>query len=159
MLILGALVVGVSLGALGSLRAKPSPVHRSSRGLEASTPSPATAETPTAPTDVQGTAQQAVLDRSALVRAVIDLRDVVQSEAVREQLGEALERVGIAEVRVDGQPFDPHRHHAVDRTGTSDAFQHNVVAVTERPGYRDRGVELRAPEVVVYRFERSDVTR
>lgn len=90
-------------------------------------------------------------DRQRLVTAVIEVRDQIESPAMREWLRSALADVGVSEVIADGQPFDSRRHQAVDQVATSDPSWNGVVARTDRPGYIDGTISVRLPQVAVYR--------
>ena len=94
----------------------------------------------------------ALQDRARLVAALIDVRDQIDSTALREWLGAALAEAGVTELVGDGQRFDPRRHHAVDQVASADPAWDLVIARTERPGYSDRGSVLRLPQVSVYRY-------
>lgn len=88
--------------------------------------------------------------RLTLVNALIAAIDLTANDGLREQLERALASAGVVPIVVDGEPFDPERHHAVDRLATHDASQHNTV-LTDRPGWRDGNQILRNPDVIVYR--------
>lgn len=89
--------------------------------------------------------------RAALVRVCVEVSDVVDSDALREQLVDALADAGVTPVDVPaGEPFDSSRHHAIGQLDTTDAARHNLVARTERSGFVDRGKRLRYPDVVVF---------
>ena len=76
---------------------------------------------------------------------------MVDSDALREQLVDALADAGVTPVDVPaGEPFDSSRHHAIGRLDTADPARHNLVARTERSGFVDRGKRLRYPDVVVF---------
>jgi len=89
----------------------------------------------------------------AMVRRVIEVRDLVSSQSLSDRLGAALEDVGIQTVDPIGQAFDPAAQHAVDVAPTTDPSAVGRVAATERVGYLRQGVVLRVPEVVVYKAE------
>lgn len=91
--------------------------------------------------------------RTILRDTMIEVRDLVTIEAVRGRILEALQRAGIEEISPDGQTFDPTKHHAIDRVPTTNPTDHNRVAFTERPGYRDGNVLVRPPDVGVYRLK------
>jgi hypothetical protein len=138
----GALVLGLLVGLLGGAAVGAGAMALLRRGSSTSVP---VAAVPAVATPGDG-------QRAALVAAVIEVRDSVPSEALRERLGRALQDVGVRELTVEpGQPFDPQWHRAVDTTPTADPAQVNTVATTERPGYVDGATTLRLPEVIVYR--------
>jgi hypothetical protein len=93
-------------------------------------------------------------DRSVLVTACMQVSDLVASDALREQLTDALAEAGVTSIDVPvGEQFDSSRHHAVGMVKTSDKTRHNLVAKTERAGYFDRGRRLRYPDVLVFSAE------
>lgn len=92
-------------------------------------------------------------DRGALVSALVDLSDLVDSAALREKASSALVEAGVTSMDVTGARFDPSRHRAVNRIPAPDRAHHAQVAETERPGYSDRGHVIRPPEVLVYWLE------
>ncbi len=89
----------------------------------------------------------------AMVRRVIEVRDLLSSQSLSDRLGAALAHVGIQTVDPTGQAFDPAAHHAVDVAPTTNPSAVGLVADTERVGYLRRGVVLRVPEVVVFKAE------
>lgn len=92
--------------------------------------------------------------RRKLIESCIDLRDLVTSEAQREQLRMTLEEVGVTVVETNsGDRFDPDTQKAVDTVATSDPLLDQKIAETEQPGYKDGDTILRLPQVLVYRTE------
>jgi len=90
-------------------------------------------------------------DRAILIKACIEVADLLDSDALREQLLDALAEIGVRPVVVaPGEPFDSSRHRAVGRLPTPDAESHNLVVGTERAGFFDHGRRLRWPDVVVF---------
>jgi molecular chaperone GrpE (heat shock protein) len=89
-------------------------------------------------------------ERDDLIQACIRALDMVQSGAVRDVLGGALERAGVVRVDPTGQLFDPDVHCSVGLLHTQDQALDDTVARLERAGYSDHGRQLRVPEVVVY---------
>lgn len=142
-LLIGLLLAGVPLGLALSRRrrattavppvAPPAPAHWTSP------PTPP-------PSDTLAAGQ-----RANLVRCLIDLRDRLPSDALRDEVARALSAAGIVEDSPAGAAFDPERHRAVAQTPTDDPARHNTVAAVERPGYRDGDTIVRPPEVVVAR--------
>jgi molecular chaperone GrpE len=103
-----------------------------------------------------GAASALARDRQVLVKACVEVSDVVSSAALRSQLVDTLADVGVTPIQVRvGERFDPARHRAVDRVVTDDQALDDLVAETERPGYSDRGARLRLPEVLVYSAARG----
>jgi hypothetical protein len=95
-------------------------------------------------------------ERSILVATCIEVSDTVPSTSLREELLEALERVGVEAITVRaGEPFDPKRHRAAGRVPTAEPERENLVAETERPGFVDRGRRLRPPSVLVFHRTRE----
>lgn len=91
--------------------------------------------------------------RDGLVAGLIDLREQLPSEVLRDEVGRTLASAGITELHPDGETFDPAVHRAVAQRPATDAALHNTVAATERPGYLDGSRVLRQPEVVVHRVD------
>jgi hypothetical protein len=90
-------------------------------------------------------------DRAVLIKACIEVGDLLESDALREQLLDALAEVGVRPVVIAaGKPFDSSCHRAVGRVFTADASAHNLIAGTERPGFSDHGRRLRWPDVLVF---------
>jgi hypothetical protein len=93
----------------------------------------------------------AARERAVLVRACVQASDTVPSDALREQLLDALSEAGVTPVDVAaGEQFDSARHRAVGRVATTDRSRDNLVAKIERAGYLDHGRRLRTPDVLVF---------
>jgi hypothetical protein len=102
----------------------------------------------------RGALELASTDREVLVMACVDLADAVSSEALRRRLRDALNQAGVRTIEVqEGCAFDASSSRVVDRVPTADPELSNRVAGMERPGYIDRGHQLRLPEVSVYKLE------
>lgn len=105
----------------------------------------------------QGTARPgpgASAERAALVGALVELHEMVSSDALRAQVTEQLAAVGVLPVQVDpGTRFDPDRHRGVQAVPATDPAWDGTVASCDRPGWADRGTTLRPPEVIVRRWE------
>ncbi len=176
---IGAVVLGVvALGlglligiALGRRRSPPAaPVYGAHPG-PAPTPAPAPAP-PSAPPATPipaaggpliGPAPDRDTDRlrtqrDGLVASLVELRDQLPSDALRDEVGRSLASAGVTELHPDGEPFDPAVHRAVAQRPTTDVALHNTVAATERPGYLDGSRVLRQPEVVVHRVDGQPVS-
>ena len=69
-------------------------------------------------------------------------------ELIRQRLFEALKKLGLEPMVVQGEPFDPHVHHAVEMVETDDAPDHTVLAEFQR-GYNFKGRLLRPAMVKV----------
>jgi hypothetical protein len=93
-------------------------------------------------------------DRLLLIQTCIAVSELVDSPAIREQLDDALEAVGISRLQAArGDPFDPARYKAVGTVPTNDTALQDVIAGLQRVGYADRGKRLNYPEVLVYQVE------
>jgi hypothetical protein len=111
---------------------------------------PAAPASHTAP--VSPTVSAAEEQRTQLVAGLIELRDSVNSDALRGDIAQRLRRVGVEEwVLAEGDVFDPAQHRGVDTRPSPTPEWDGRVAETERPGYVDRGSVLRPPDVVVFR--------
>lgn len=95
-------------------------------------------------------AEQAVAERSALIRMCLYALDRARSSGVVERLEAGLAEVGVRAVRPDGDRFDPSVHEAGGTEPTDDPALVGRIAETEVPGFTDRGQSLRAPIVIVY---------
>lgn len=155
-LVLGA-AAGTALTRKGSAPTPtggpaPQPVHAPSTPAPVA-PAPVPA-TPAGDPAVVEARDRAVEQRALLVQTIIDVGDQVSSEAVRAQLAESLQRVGVVPQRVDaGTPFDPHRHRGVQAVPAANPAANGTVAACDRPGWVDGERTIRLPEVVVYRWE------
>ena len=69
-------------------------------------------------------------------------------ELIRQRLFDALKKLGLEPIVVQGEPFDPHVHHAVEMVETEDAPDHTVLAEFQR-GYNFKGRLLRPAMVKV----------
>jgi len=69
-------------------------------------------------------------------------------ELIRQRLFDALKKLGLEPMSVQGEPFDPHVHHAVEMVETEDAPDHTVLAEYQR-GYNFKGRLLRPAMVKV----------
>jgi molecular chaperone GrpE len=69
-------------------------------------------------------------------------------ELLLRQLQEVLARQGVTRLEVEGKPFDPHWHHAVERI-ESDAYPDGTVIEQLQPGYKFRDRVLRPAMVRV----------
>lgn len=96
-------------------------------------------------------------DRDRLVQVSVDLADRLRDRqpALYKSLRRDLESVGVEVLAPDGERFDPQRHNAVGTEPAAEPRQHLVIAETMRLGYADRGTEVRAPDVIVYRADQA----
>ena len=69
-------------------------------------------------------------------------------ELIRQRLFEALKKLGLEPIVAQGEPFDPHVHHAVEMVETEEAPDHTVLAEYQR-GYNFKGRLLRPAMVKV----------
>ena len=91
--------------------------------------------------------------RQVLVHQLIAVRDRVASDALRQEIRAALQKVGVHEIVVEaGTPFDPQLHIGTDAVAVPNPEWDQRVATTEHPGYYCGDCVLRPPSVVVYRF-------
>jgi hypothetical protein len=103
-----------------------------------------------APAPAPGAAR-AEADRTALVQAIIYVRDRVTSKALSDRLGAALRDAGVDTLEPTGVRFDPAHHEAGGSAPATDPGKIGSIAAVEVPGYADRGGRvLRAPVVTVY---------
>ncbi|MBZ5635334.1 MAG: nucleotide exchange factor GrpE [Acidobacteriia bacterium] len=69
-------------------------------------------------------------------------------DLIRQRLFDALKKLGLEPIIAQGEPFDPHIHHAVEMVETGDAPDHTVLAEFQR-GYNFKGRLLRPAMVKV----------
>ncbi|HYV63235.1 MAG TPA: nucleotide exchange factor GrpE [Bryobacteraceae bacterium] len=69
-------------------------------------------------------------------------------ELIRQRLFDALKKLGLEPIVAQGEPFDPHIHHAVEMVETEDVPDHTVLAEFQR-GYNFKGRLLRPAMVKV----------
>jgi molecular chaperone GrpE len=69
-------------------------------------------------------------------------------ELIQQRLVESLKKLGLEPIVAQGQPFDPHHHHAVEMVETGEAPDQTVLAEFQR-GYNFKGRPLRAAMVKV----------
>ena len=79
-------------------------------------------------------------------------------ELVRERLFETLAMEGVEPLEAIGQPFDPHRHVAMDTVPARDDAPSGAVVSELQRGYAVGDRVLRYAEVVVARAESQDLT-
>lgn len=148
---LAVLAVGVGLG----LAAGRSGRHALAREVGSESPAPRT-DGHTAVARGEATARAAGAcerERTILATACMEVSDLVDSPALREQLLDALKASGVKPVEAGvGEPFDSTRHKAVGTIPTNDPVNDNTVAEIQRPGYVDRGKRVRYPEVLVFKW-------
>ena len=78
-----------------------------------------------------------------------DLRTLVQGqEATLQLLSKALQKIGIAPINPQGEPFDPARHEAMMAQESATAEPNSVLQVVQ-PGYELNGRVLRPARVIV----------
>ncbi len=78
-------------------------------------------------------------------------------ELVRERLLETLAMEGVEPIETLGQPFDPHRHLALDTAPASPEIAPGTIVAELRRGYVAGSRVLRYAEVVVARAPASDI--
>jgi molecular chaperone GrpE len=69
-------------------------------------------------------------------------------ELIHQRLFDALKKLGLEPIVAQGEPFDPHVHHAVEMVETEDLPDHTVLAEFQR-GYNFKGRLLRPAMVKV----------
>lgn len=69
-------------------------------------------------------------------------------ELIYNRLTDTLRKAGLEPFDVDGQPFDPHVHHAVERVPTEEVEEGTILGEHQR-GYNFRGRLLRPAMVKV----------
>ena len=69
-------------------------------------------------------------------------------DLIRQRLFDALKKLGLEPIVAQGQPFDPHVHHAVEMVETEDVADHTVLGEFQR-GYNFKGRLLRPAMVKV----------
>jgi len=69
-------------------------------------------------------------------------------ELIYQRFYDGLKRLGLEPIVSEGQPFDPHVHHAVDKVETADAPADTVMEEFQR-GYNFKGRMLRPAMVKV----------
>jgi molecular chaperone GrpE len=78
-----------------------------------------------------------------------DLRTLVQGqEATLQLLSKALQKIGVAPIKPQGEPFDPARHEAMMAQESTTAEPNSVLQVVQ-PGYELNGRVLRPARVIV----------
>jgi molecular chaperone GrpE len=69
-------------------------------------------------------------------------------ELIHQRFAAALEKLGLEPMNAQGQPFDPHAHHAVEMVETEEADDQTVLGEYQR-GYNFKGRLLRPAMVKV----------
>jgi molecular chaperone GrpE len=69
-------------------------------------------------------------------------------ELIFQRLFDTLKKLGLEPIDSQGQPFDPHIHHAVDKHETEDIASDTVLEEYQR-GYNFKGQLLRPAMVKV----------
>lgn len=69
-------------------------------------------------------------------------------EMIRQRLFDALKKLGLEPIVSQGQPFNPHIHHAVEMVETEETPDHTVLSEFQR-GYNFKGRLLRPAMVKV----------
>jgi molecular chaperone GrpE len=72
---------------------------------------------------------------------------------IRQQLDDALKKLGLREIPAKGEPFDPHLHEAVEVVESPAADDNHVLEELQR-GYKLRDRLLRPARVLVARNQR-----
>jgi hypothetical protein len=92
-----------------------------------------------------------------MIGELIGAYDTFETEGVRIYLAQALKRAGVTKLEpAAGTRFDADLHKSFATVAAQSLDQHMLIAGTNKPGWRDDdGVELRQPEVTVYKWEAS----
>ncbi|MGE5487896.1 MAG: nucleotide exchange factor GrpE [bacterium] len=69
-------------------------------------------------------------------------------ELIYNRFADTLRKAGLEPLEVDGKPFDPHMHHAVERVPTEEVEEGTIVGEHQR-GYNFKGRLLRPAMVKV----------
>ena len=78
-----------------------------------------------------------------------DVRTLIQGqEATLQLLSKALQKIGVAPINPQGEPFDPARHEAMMAQESATAEPNSVLQVVQ-PGYELNGRVLRPARVIV----------
>lgn len=101
-------------------------------------------------------ADAAAAERARLVELCVDLHERLPGEGLRERVTHTLEQVGVELLTGANERFDPLLHEAAGDTPTADEQLDDVVASTQRLGYRDHDRLVREPVVLIYRFDGHD---
>jgi hypothetical protein len=107
--------------------------------------------------DESAPADEAARERDRLVGACADLADRLRDrqQALYTVLTRDLAAIGVELEAPDGEPFDAGRHNAVGTEPAPGKEQDLLIAQTTRLGYRHREVQVRVPDVIVYRWKES----
>jgi|GEM_PF-4206774 len=102
-----------------------------------------------------GPAEQATAERDQLIAACADLADRLRDrqQALYMALVRDLAGIGVELDAPDGACFDAGQHNAVGTEPAPGAAQDLLIAETTRLGYRHHGVQVRVPDVIVYRWK------
>ncbi len=84
----------------------------------------------------------------ALETETADKQYVQGMELIRQRLFDALKKLGLEPIVSQGQPFDPHIHHAVEMVETDEIPDHTVLSEFQR-GYNFKSRLLRPAMVKV----------
>jgi len=159
---LGLAAIVLLAGALGAGAATLVARRRVPAGAPAvAAPGPPTTGPAPAPGPTPGTApipapSADVGDRRTLVEALVQIGDLVTSDALRTTVAERLAAVGVLPLLVaPGTRFDPTLHRGVQADEARTPDEDGTVASCDRAGWSDRGEVLRPPEVVVHRWSGS----
>jgi hypothetical protein len=104
-----------------------------------------------------GDDKRAETERDLLIAACADLADRLRDrqQALYAALTRDLAAVGVELEAPDGKRFDADRHNAVGTAPAPEAAQDLLIAGTTGLGYRHHGVQVRVPDVIVYRWKEA----
>jgi hypothetical protein len=102
-------------------------------------------------------ADHAARERDQLIGACADLAGRLRDrqQALYSVLSRDLAAIGVELEAPDGEPFDAGRHNAVGTEPALSQEQDLLIAATTRLGYRRHEVQVRVPDVIVYRWKES----
>jgi hypothetical protein len=100
---------------------------------------------------------QATTERDHLIRTCANVADRLRDRqhALYTVLARDLAVVGVELNAPDGEPFDAGQHNAVGTEPAPGQAQDLLIAETIRLGCRHHGVQVRVPDVIVYRWKES----
>jgi GrpE len=96
-------------------------------------------------------------ERDSLIAACANLADRLRDrqQALYAGLARDLAAAGVELQAPDGERFDAGLHNAVGTEPAATPAQDLLVAETTRLGYRHHGIQVRVPDVIVYRWKES----
>jgi molecular chaperone GrpE len=77
-------------------------------------------------------------------------------EYIIKQFADALTRIGVEEVKTEGEPFDYHSMEAVEKITTEDEAKNGLVERLIKSGYKLHGKVIAPARVTVYEYNGSN---